>query len=76
MPQTKTLVLSQAEVKLKIQRIAWDIYEKHIDADKIILVGIAKSGFWLAQQLQKVLKAISDQQIELVEKMLKKVTIN
>lgn len=67
MPQTKTLVLSQAEVKLKIQRIAWEIYEKHLEADKIILVGIAKSGFWLAKQLQNELKSICEQEIDLVE---------
>ena len=67
MPQTKTLVLSNAEVDLKIQRVAWEIYEKHIDAETIILVGIANSGYWLAQRLQTILKAISEQNVVLVE---------
>lgn len=67
MPQTKTLVLSNDEVELKIQRVAWEIYERHIEADKIVLVGIANSGFWLAKRLQTALKTISDQEIVLVE---------
>lgn len=67
MPQTKTLVLSQDEVVLKIQRIAWEIYEKHFEAEKIILVGIANSGYWLAQELQAVLKSITNQEVVLIE---------
>jgi pyrimidine operon attenuation protein/uracil phosphoribosyltransferase len=67
MPQTKTLVLSTDEVALKIQRVAWEIYERHLEAEKIVLVGIANSGFWFAQRLHAVLKTISDQEIVLVE---------
>lgn len=67
MPHTKTLVLSNAEVNLKIQRIAWEIYEKHMDTETIFLVGIANSGYWLAQRLQTMLKSISALDVILVE---------
>jgi pyrimidine operon attenuation protein/uracil phosphoribosyltransferase len=72
MPQTRTLVLSNAEVDLKIQRVAWEIYEKHMDTETIILVGIANSGYWLAQRLQTILKAISAQDVVLVEMQIHK----
>lgn len=67
MSNSKTLVLNQKEVALKIQRVAWELLEKHVHDDVVYLIGISKSGYWLAKQVQKVLGDISDLQLRLVE---------
>ena len=72
MPETKTLVLTQEQVLLKIQRIAWQIFEQHVNEDVVYLVGISKSGFWLAKQIMAVLGDISDLQLQLVEMEINK----
>jgi pyrimidine operon attenuation protein/uracil phosphoribosyltransferase len=72
MLETKTLVLTQEQVLLKIQRIAWQIFEQHVHEDVVYLVGISKSGFWLAKQIMAVLGDISDLQLQLVEMEINK----
>ena len=72
MPDTRTLVLDKQQVALKIKRIAWEIYERHADVSDLVLVGIAKSGYWLASQVQKELNQISDLDISLVEMEMNK----
>ena len=67
MAGVRTLVLNKTEVALKIQRIAWEIFEKHVNEETIYLVGISKSGFWLAKQMLNVLGDISDLNLKLVE---------
>jgi pyrimidine operon attenuation protein/uracil phosphoribosyltransferase len=72
MPQLQTLVLNEQQVALKIKRIAWEILERHASEDKLVMVGISKSGFWLATQVQKELLAVSDLEIDLVEMKINK----
>ncbi len=72
MPQLQTLVLNEQQVALKIKRIAWEILERHASEDKLVMVGISKSGFWLATQVQKELLAVSDLEIALVEMKINK----
>ena len=67
MPTEKTLVLNPEEVALKIQRIAWQLLESHVNEDVVYLVGISKSGYWLAKQVQSILGDISDLRMKLVE---------
>lgn len=72
MPDSKTLVLSEKEVALKIQRIAWEIYEKHAKEKTVHLVGISNSGYWLAEQIMGILGDISDLELSLVEMTMDK----
>lgn len=72
MPNTKTLVLNKEEVALKIQRIAWQLLESHVNEEVVYLVGISKSGHWLAKQILKVLGDISDLSLQLVEMEINK----
>ena len=72
MPQLQTLVLNEQQVALKIKRIAWEILERHASENKLVMVGISKSGFWLATQVQKELLAVSDLEIDLVEMKINK----
>ncbi|MDT0678585.1 phosphoribosyltransferase family protein [Autumnicola musiva] len=65
--KNKVLILSQAEIKHKIKRIAYQILENNIDEEEIILAGIAKNGFELARRLQKELETISSLEVRLCE---------
>ncbi len=67
MATNKTLVLDEKEVALKIQRIAWQLLENHVYEDTLYLVGVSKSGYWLAKKIQSVLGDISDLNLKLVE---------
>ena len=52
-------ILNQEQINHKIRRIAYQIYESNIEEKEIIIAGIAKNGFKLAQKLEKELKEIS-----------------
>ncbi len=60
-------ILNQEQIKHKIRRIAYQIYESNVEEKEIIIAGIAKNGFVLAQKLEKELKDISPIQITLCE---------
>lgn len=59
MEQTAALILNDLQIKHKIKRIAYQIYENNVDEKRIILAGIAPNGFVLAQKLQEELEHIS-----------------
>ncbi len=52
-------ILDQEQIKHKIRRIAYQIYESNIKEKEIILAGIAKNGYILAEKLEKELREIS-----------------
>lgn len=54
----KVLILNQEQIKNKIQRLAFQIYEDHFDEDEVVLVGIAESGYILANRILQALKGI------------------
>ena len=62
----KTLVLTKAQMKQKLQRMAWEIYEQNYSEDSIIVAGIAKRGFVLAEEIAKTLTNISLIKVKLV----------
>ncbi len=72
MNSTKTLVLTDQKVALIIQRIAWQIFEKHVNEKEVYFVGIQKSGYWLAQRIMAVLGDISSLDLYLVEMEINK----
>lgn len=59
MTTTRTTVLDAATAKRKIERIAWEIYERHIDESSVYIIGIAESGYLLAEKVTAILKQIS-----------------
>lgn len=65
MPATRTQVMDAATIRRKIDRIAWEIYERHIEEKELFLVGIAENGFILAELIGEKLKGISDLKIVL-----------
>jgi pyrimidine operon attenuation protein / uracil phosphoribosyltransferase len=56
----KTMVLDDGQVRNKITRMAYEIYENNVEEKGLILAGIDGQGYILAQLLQKELKGISD----------------
>jgi pyrimidine operon attenuation protein/uracil phosphoribosyltransferase len=65
-------ILDQAQIKQKIDRIAYQILEDCFDEKEIIIAGIASRGYVFAQKLEKVLSKISKIKCTLVEITLDK----
>ncbi len=65
-------ILGAEAIAHKVQRLAWELYDRHSKADQLYVVGIQGNGYWLAKQLVAKLNAISDINIELMELALDK----
>ena len=65
-------ILDHAQIKQKIDRIAYQILEDCFDEKEIIIAGIASRGYVFAQKLEKVLSKISKIKCTLVEITLDK----
>ena len=52
-------ILNAAQIRQKITRIAFEIYERNFEENELVLVGIADNGFVFAELLAKELKSIS-----------------
>lgn len=55
-----TEILNAEEIQFKIQRLAWELYDRHCYAKTLHVVGIKDNGYWLAEQLVTRLREISD----------------
>jgi pyrimidine operon attenuation protein/uracil phosphoribosyltransferase len=69
---TKTLVLNSKQIEQKINRIAYEILENNYTEKEIIIAGISKNGFLLAQRLNNVLKKIATIKTTLIEIVIEK----
>jgi len=72
MPASQSQILDQTQIKQKINRIAYQIYEDNYDQKKIIMAGVAKNGFLLAKILKKQIQKISPLEVTLEELHLNK----
>lgn len=72
MPDTTTQVLSHQQVQDKITRIAWQIFEEFHSQEEVVIAGIARRGYSLAQLLKTELEKISHLKIDLRELKLNK----
>ncbi|GAA4318881.1 phosphoribosyltransferase domain-containing protein [Pontixanthobacter gangjinensis] len=52
-------ILNQEEIKHKIRRIAYQVYESNVEEKEIIIAGILKNGYEVARRLEAELKDIS-----------------
>ena len=52
-------ILNQEQIKHKIRRIAYQIYESNVEEKEIIVAGIADNGYILAEKLATEFKDIS-----------------
>jgi pyrimidine operon attenuation protein / uracil phosphoribosyltransferase len=69
---SKTLILTALQIEQRITRIAWQIYEDNPKEKNIIIAGIAKSGFILAQRIADKIKEISPIRTNLIKVNLDK----
>lgn len=55
----KIKILDHKQLKQKINRLSWQVYENNIKEKNIVIVGISDRGLILAKELMKVVKKIS-----------------
>jgi len=68
----KTLVLDATQVKQKIRRMAFEMYENNFKEKNIVIAGIDGQGYVLAKLLAKEVAAISPLEVTLVKVSLDK----
>ena len=56
MTESRTLLLDEKQVSQRINRLAYQIYEDNASEEEIIIAGIMKSGFLLAEKLSSAIK--------------------
>ena len=71
MKTKNNIILNNTQINHKIRRIALQILESNIHEKEIVLAGISKNGFLIAEKLKKIIKYYSN-----VNVILSKVTIN
>lgn len=67
MPASSHQILTHAQIRYKIRRIAYQLYEMHLHEEMLVVAGIAVNGFVLAQKLKEVLETISPLRVVLCE---------
>ena len=55
----RSIILTDSEIKHKIKRIAFQIYENNSNNKEVVIAGIADNGFMLAKKLKVILEEIS-----------------
>lgn len=67
MTQVLNKILTERQVRDKITRIAYEIYENNFQNEELVLVGINGQGYTLARLLKQTLDNISDINISIAE---------
>ena len=62
----KNKILNTNQIKKIVKRIAYQIHENNLDYPEIILIGVHKNGYTLAEKINTELKQISKSNIKLV----------
>lgn len=72
MKNKKTPLLSEKDIRLKTERIAYEILENNYEENELIIAGIKENGYNFAKKLTAVLKKISPFKITLTSIRLNK----
>ncbi|MGA9271394.1 MAG: phosphoribosyltransferase family protein [Lutimonas sp.] len=64
---SRSIILNDQQIKDKIRRIAYQIYESNTKEKEIILAGIQQNGYVLAQRIARALRSISPIEVVLCE---------
>ena len=62
----KNKILNTNQIKKIVKRIAYQIHENNLEYPEIILIGVHKNGYTLAEKINTELKQISKSNIKLV----------
>lgn len=68
----RSLILDADQIKQKIRRMAFEIYEHNFDVKTLVIAGIDGHGYTLAKLLMQQLESMSPLTIKLVKVMLDK----
>jgi pyrimidine operon attenuation protein/uracil phosphoribosyltransferase len=60
------LILNEKQIRQKISRIAFEIYENNYKEKKLVIAGISDTGYHLAKFLMRELKKVSPFELKLV----------
>jgi pyrimidine operon attenuation protein/uracil phosphoribosyltransferase len=66
------IILHPGEIEHKIRRIAYQIYETFVDEEQVVIAGISKNGYVIAEKIAEVLREISPLQVTLCEVFINK----
>ena len=66
MTHSRTLILSPEQIKLKLQRMVYQIWEQNANQTELIMIGIADNGIVLAKLLAEKLESISPIKVKLL----------
>ena len=69
---SRSIILNDQQIKDKIRRIAYQIYESNTKEKEIILAGIRQNGYVLAERIATVLSSISPIEVTLCEVLIDK----
>lgn len=69
---SKTLILNNRQIQQRIDRIAYQIYENNYQEMEVIVAGISKNGYALAERISEKLKEISPIKVRLAEIIINK----
>ncbi|MFD2572629.1 phosphoribosyltransferase family protein [Spirosoma soli] len=67
-----TLILNAEQIRQKIRRIAFQIYENNFEETALLLAGVSGEGYILAQALVRELQTITPFSVELLQLKLDK----
>ncbi len=65
-------ILTDSQIRHKIRRIAFQIYETFVDESEIVVAGIAHNGYTLAQMIAEELSQVSALHVTLCEVRINK----
>ncbi|MFN8274635.1 MAG: phosphoribosyltransferase family protein [Flavobacteriaceae bacterium] len=68
----QNIILNHQEIEHKIKRIAYQICESYAPSTAVVIAGISKNGFILAEKISVLLQEISDLEVVLCEVILDK----
>ena len=73
MTKSSSLILDNESVNKKIDRITHQIIEENFNEKELIIIGISKNGFLLAQKITKLLNQLNKSlKVELTELLINK----
>ncbi len=61
----KTLILNAEQIQLILQRLAYQVYETHLNEKKLFIAGVDDIGFQIAKRISEHLEKISSITIQL-----------
>ncbi len=72
MPNSKTLILNARQIQQRIDRIAYQLYENYYQEKEMVVAGIAKNGYALAERIAEKLQEISSIKVKIAEVVVNK----